>query len=141
MKTLELPIKKEWFDLIANGEKKQEYREIKAHWISRIIDFSNNPWEGKGEAEPLPNQFSEALHDGKSLQDALAIYSANMEHFDTITLRNGYAKKSPVMVVELKSIEVGPGKPEWGAEAGERYIIFNLGKVVTNLTAPAPDNR
>lgn len=37
-KILSLPINKKWFDLILSGEKKEEYREIKPHWTSRIID-------------------------------------------------------------------------------------------------------
>lgn len=31
-----LPIKKQWFDMIASGEKKEEYREIKPYYTSRI---------------------------------------------------------------------------------------------------------
>lgn len=31
-----LPIKKKWFNMIASGEKKEEYREIKPYWNSRI---------------------------------------------------------------------------------------------------------
>ena len=27
-----LPIKKKWFDMIASGEKKEEYREIKPYY-------------------------------------------------------------------------------------------------------------
>ena len=33
---LVLPIKKKWFDMIACGEKKEEYREIKRYWITRF---------------------------------------------------------------------------------------------------------
>lgn len=36
MKILHLPINKKWLDMIASGEKKEEYREIKPHWQSRI---------------------------------------------------------------------------------------------------------
>ncbi|MBL4621940.1 MAG: hypothetical protein JKY89_06035 [Immundisolibacteraceae bacterium] len=35
-KVLHLPIKKEWQDMIKSGIKKEEYREIKPHWTSRI---------------------------------------------------------------------------------------------------------
>ena len=35
---LHLTIKKKWFDAIASGEKKTEYREIKPHWISRFLN-------------------------------------------------------------------------------------------------------
>lgn len=31
-----LPIKKKWFDMIRSGEKKEEYREIKAYYFSRF---------------------------------------------------------------------------------------------------------
>lgn len=31
-----LPIKKKWFDMIVSGEKKEEYREIKPYYDSRL---------------------------------------------------------------------------------------------------------
>lgn len=37
MKILHLTLKKKWFDLIASGEKKIEYREDKPYWRSRLI--------------------------------------------------------------------------------------------------------
>ena len=47
MKILRLTLKKKWFDMIASGEKKEEYREIKPYWISRlnkefdVVEFRN----------------------------------------------------------------------------------------------------
>ena len=35
---LSLTLKKEWFDLIASGNKTFEYREYKPHWISRLLE-------------------------------------------------------------------------------------------------------
>lgn len=35
-KVLTLSVKKEWFDMIVAGEKKEEYREIKPYWIKRL---------------------------------------------------------------------------------------------------------
>ena len=37
MKYLYLTLKKNWFDLILSGEKKEEYREIKPYWEKRLI--------------------------------------------------------------------------------------------------------
>ena len=34
---LYLTLKKNWFDLILSGEKKEEYREIKPYWEKRLI--------------------------------------------------------------------------------------------------------
>ena len=42
MKILELNLKKKWFDMILSGEKKEEYREIKPYWISRLMDKQTN---------------------------------------------------------------------------------------------------
>lgn len=33
---LTLPIKKKWFDMIKSGEKKEEYREIKPYYKTRL---------------------------------------------------------------------------------------------------------
>ena len=36
MRVLHLTIKKPWFDLIASGEKREEYRELKPYWHKRL---------------------------------------------------------------------------------------------------------
>lgn len=41
MKVLHLTLERKWFDLIARGEKKVEYREYKPHWIQRLVAFGN----------------------------------------------------------------------------------------------------
>lgn len=35
-KVLKLVVSKQWFDMIAAGEKTEEYREIKPYWIKRL---------------------------------------------------------------------------------------------------------
>lgn len=47
-RTLRLTLKKKWFDMIASGEKKEEYRERKPYWVKRLkghrfdlIEFRN----------------------------------------------------------------------------------------------------
>jgi hypothetical protein len=36
MKILHLTLKKNWFDMIASGDKKEEYREVKPYWNQRL---------------------------------------------------------------------------------------------------------
>jgi len=36
MRILHLTLKKKWFDMIASGEKTEEYREIKPYWNKRL---------------------------------------------------------------------------------------------------------
>ena len=38
MKILDLPLKKQWYDMIANGTKREEYRAIKPFWEKRLIN-------------------------------------------------------------------------------------------------------
>ena len=40
MKTLHLTLNKKWFDMIAAGVKKEEYRSIKTYWIKRLVFFA-----------------------------------------------------------------------------------------------------
>lgn len=37
MKILHLVLKKRWYDMIASGEKTEEYREIKPYWSNRLF--------------------------------------------------------------------------------------------------------
>lgn len=37
MKILHLTLKKKWFDMIASGEKKEEYRQDKPYWKNRFV--------------------------------------------------------------------------------------------------------
>ena len=40
-KILHLTLKKHWFNLIAQGIKTHEYREMKPYWIKRLVDISD----------------------------------------------------------------------------------------------------
>jgi len=43
MKILHLTLKKKWFDLIASGKKKMEYREYKPYWQKRLLNVDDTP--------------------------------------------------------------------------------------------------
>jgi len=40
MNVLYLTLKKKWFDLIASGAKKEEYRECKRYWQTRLLNHN-----------------------------------------------------------------------------------------------------
>ena len=46
---LSLPIKMKWLEMIASGEKKDEYREIKPYWTTRFKNVF--PFDGDN---PIP---------------------------------------------------------------------------------------
>ena len=116
MKTLKLVLKKKWFDMIASGEKKEEYREIKPFWEKRLIDY-------KG----LVRDFKEIA----AKRVILGIYTDPCKEyprgFEAVTFYLGYAKDRPAMTFEVESIQFGKGKPEWGAEPGKDYFVIKLG--------------
>ena len=39
---LPLVLKGKWYDMIASGEKREEYRDYKPFWIKRIVRWSHN---------------------------------------------------------------------------------------------------
>lgn len=79
---LHLNVKKEFFDMIKNGEKKEEYREVKPYWIKRLLDIGipNIGYKAKG--------------------------------FDYIQFKNGYQKGAPTLLIECKGITIGKPNKE-----------------------------
>lgn len=142
-KTLHITLKKKWFDMILSGEKKEEYREIKEYWINRLIhdSFLNVPVNkvpviGLSTTVTVDRRNYHYLKGNSGFKSAdcvnyLLENSASFNNYDTITFKNGYAAYAPEMVVELKGIEIKEGNPEWGAEAGVKYFVLSLGKILS----------
>lgn len=105
MKILHLTLKKEWFDLIKSGEKKEEFREIKPYWIKR-----------------LTNQYSMPYTDNM-LQ--------TKKKFDLIHFRNGYKPDSPLMIVEWKGLKFGKfeGNKVFAIQLGEVKEVYETGSI------------
>lgn len=111
MKVLHLTLKKKWFDMIASGEKKEEYREIKEYWVNRLC-----------------HEFKGAI--GGDLMSKHAVISFTIKQFDAITFKNGYAKDAPTIKIECKDIVIETGKEKWGAEPGKEYFVIKLGNIL-----------
>jgi hypothetical protein len=60
MKVLHLTLKKKWFDMIASGEKKEEYREYNHYWVKRL--FKKQPMPEFNEYDAV--QFANGGHFG-----------------------------------------------------------------------------
>jgi hypothetical protein len=110
-RVLHLTLKKKWFDMIASGEKKEEYREVKPHWVGRI-------------AKAYPGQI------GGDFMDKHIVVAYKFKEFDKIKFAHGYGLHRPFFYTECNGIDIGAGKPEWGAEPGTAYFIIKLGKII-----------
>jgi hypothetical protein len=123
MKMLKLTLKKQYFDQIISGEKLEEYREVKKHWISRLITNKFTARDYKNENNIVDLIFQNKEH-----------YSKNrIEPFDFVEFTNGYSVNSPKVTLEFKGIEIRTGNPNWGAEKDKLYFVIKLGKVISRL--------
>ena len=123
-KTLHLVLKKKWFDMIASGEKKEEYREITPYWCNRLLfgcPLGEIYWEG------VVDKKNERGRDW--LLAYLEINHIGYRHYDFVTFHLGYAKDRPQMTFKFHGIEARKGKEEWGAELGKEYFVIQFEKV------------
>jgi hypothetical protein len=117
MNTLHLSLKKRWFEMIACGEKKEEYREIKDYWTTRFVA---SIIAGK----PIGNELSEIIKRGEYL-------SLSHKKFDRIYAKNGYSKTSPIIHWEHLGITIGEPNPSWcePQNVGKKVFILKIGDI------------
>lgn len=129
MKTLKLTLTKQWFDMVKDGIKTEEYREIKQYWIKRITGGyvvnvgTGQKIEDNGAYNAIANNLQN-IKDAKKWQP---------NKFDRVEFTNGYSPKSPKITFECLSIEYGKGKQEWGAEINKYYFVIKVGREVSRL--------
>lgn len=94
---LNLILKREWYDLIEQGIKKEEYRELKQFWNKRFINGQ--------------------IKIGGQLYKPSEIF---------ITFQLGY-RNPKFMHFECTGYEIRNGRSEWGAEPNNKYHVLKLG--------------
>lgn len=129
MKILELTLKKQWYDMILSGEKKEEYREIKEYWATRFLYKIPVPWGGN--FTPM-NDLLNGDFEFKGWEKFTG-GAPVFKKFDIIRFRNGYGSQAPSFLIEVKELKISKGKTEWGAEPGEIYFTFILGDFIQVL--------
>lgn len=97
MKTLDLVLKYQWYDMIESGEKSEEYRIAKPYWVRRLCKAV---------------EFSFIKDDGPLFE---------FKHFTHVRFHRGYTTKT--MLWTIKEITMGLGKKEWGAPDDVVFII------------------
>lgn len=120
MKTLHLPLKAKWYEMIESLIKPEEYRGITAHWIVRLFEYSDGSNIPRITANILaahPEILSLRLGQGVIV----------FKKYTHVKFSYGYTKRT--MTFEIESIRIGKGNPEWGAPKEDVFII-KLGKRV-----------
>ena len=105
MKILDLPLKKEWYNMIESGIKIEEYRENKPYWCKRFLgtDFAYFGYRNNYQ-------------------------SCNVKGYTHVRFRYGYTKRT--MLFELKGIVFGLGREDWGAPKDRDVFILKLGNKI-----------
>ena len=121
-KTLYLPLKKKWFDMIRSGVKKAEYRELSYHWLTRLFRVKEmQQFFGVSDMTPLANGLA---------QETFA------KEFDQVVFTLGYPKKDDKarrMTFKHPKVYIGQGNPDWGATPGKNYLVITWGQEVNGV--------
>ena len=125
--TLHLVLKKQWYDLIESGIKKEEYREIKPYWIKRL--WYNPTFDRNGhviEKKPITDWVINVCKE-RNIDLIEMAHKGNMlpKDFNNVCFHFGYTNTK--MTFQIKSITVDTGKEEWGAEKDKLYFVIKLG--------------
>lgn len=107
--TLHLVLKSQWYDMIKNGIKEEEYREIGQYWFTRIF-------------RKLKNDHFEVFYNDKKKVTNIITYPDFKTNFTHVCFHKGYT--SETITFDIKDISVRTGNPEWGAIRDKRYIVI-----------------
>lgn len=109
MKILHLTLKKKWFDMIASGEKTEEYREIKPYWWKRLVTgLSLEAWAASPGPDP---DFIPYTH---------------------VRLQHGYKKYAPYILAKIDDIRFDLPEPGWCEPEDEEdlFFVIVIGKII-----------
>ena len=108
-KTLHLVLKRKWWDMIASGEKKEEYRDICFYWATRLL------------CKTLRYNLNYFIEHHVALVGTIPF-----KDYKNVCFHLGYTNVT--MTFKIISISVKTGNPEWGAEPNKEYFVISLGE-------------
>lgn len=111
--------------MIASGEKKEEYRDTKPFWINRFVLKDYRKYSTQLYLEDIKMPYNDKY-----------LFHSICNEFDAVRFARGghFHPSIPQMTLELSGIEIGQGKPEWGAEEGKEYFVIKLGEILKSDT-------
>jgi hypothetical protein len=104
-KVLTLTVSKRWFEMIADGKKDEEYREIKPYWVARLLQNNSNIVDVRHLAFALAGRTD-------LLKKYIYAQRIVLKQYTHVLFINGYRKDSPRIEKEIESITIG--KPKKG---------------------------
>ena len=96
MNTLTFSLKRQWFNMIKSGEKKEEYREKSEYWQRRLYRSMD-------------------ANDAEFKQFDRLVFTLGYPKAGDTERR---------LVFKNPRIRIGTGRPEWGAEPWKNYFVI-----------------
>ena len=134
-RVLVLSLKSQWFEMIKSGEKREEYRELNAYWLSRFCHIKKYKAQAILRAQAVLLEpktiicsFNSVLKDIPIEQYIYLLLEQNFD-YEEIEFTLGYPSKDDSerrMIKKIKSIRIDEGKEEWGAEKGKKYFVISF---------------
>ena len=117
MEILHLVLIGKWYDMIAGGEKTEEYRALTPYWCNRLIQkYGINYWNETFKNNSI-ERLSRIWGDGKP-----EIFGFNgIRGYNAVCFHRGYTNTT--MSFEYKNLTIGKGNKEWGAPEDNVFII------------------
>lgn len=116
MKTLDLFLCYQWYDMIDQGEKPEEYREDTAYWTKRLCKYGKVK-RGFGKQNICFADCNCKLNK---------CYNHVPTDIEAIRFHRGYTQTT--MTFELKQIRYDYGKVKWGAPKDRKVFCLMLGR-------------
>ena len=119
---LQLPLDFVWYDAIVIGDKREEYREITAYWVNRLL--AEVVYD-----ESYLNETRRRLHlTGRAIPENIEqlFKSHNLAAlpYKTVTFRRGYTSQTATF--RFTGLDIRRGRPEWGAKPGKKYFVISF---------------
>lgn len=115
---------KKWFDMVASGDKREEYRALTPFWARRLCKAeemerfcSEMEYFNKVKHGMTPNTMLQLVHR------LVQTYKVDFRGFTDAVFVNGYGKKRPAVSRKITGISIGLGTPQWGAPSEPVFII------------------
>jgi hypothetical protein len=126
MKILYLTLKKKWFDLIVSGKKLEEYREIKSHWVYRLLSPTKDFFPDSFDMDEFIYDLNHPFERFSAPDEVLNYFNHEIRKFTHVKFSAGYGRNSPSITMPIEDIHIGAGRPEWGAEKGRYYFVISV---------------
>lgn len=128
--TLHLNLKRQWYDLILSGEKKEEYRTLNNYWVNRLKEHNARVFN-RVQFTMHWDLYHSFSNEAGYFEELNRLFQCCCRDFYTITFSNGYAKNRDQFVIEFKGVEIKEGRQDWGAKEGEKYFAIQLGEIIS----------